>query len=100
MILIKNFRHRRLSIIIGSFLILVAVILFVFVNFLLEPVLAKKLDALIVQGSDSLYTYRLGKLNAGFFGGNIRVENLEIKVDSNRYRALKKEHALPALTIE
>ena len=100
MILIKNFRYRRLSIIIGGFLILLAVILLVFVNFFLEPVLAKKLDALIVQGSDSLYTYRLGKLTAGFFGGNIRVENLEIKVDSNRYRVLEKEHALPALTIE
>lgn len=71
-----------------------------FANQLVTPMLRSRLHTLIIQGSDSLYTYQLGNLNANFFGGNVAVENLHIRVDSNRYRLLKAAHALPPLTMQ
>lgn len=69
-------------------------------NFFLGPALQKKLHTLIIQGSDSLYTYQLGRLNASFFGGDVAVENLKIDIDSNRYKVLEQRNALPALTMQ
>jgi hypothetical protein len=70
------------------------------VNIFVEPSLRKKLHTLIIQGSDSLYTYSLGKLDANFFGGNIEVDNLQIQIDSNHYKILEGKNDLPSLTME
>jgi hypothetical protein len=90
-----------------KFIGIAAVILLVFfllslvaVNIFVEPTLRKKLHTLIIQGSDSLYTYSLGNLNANFFGGNIEVENLQIQIDSNHYKMLEAKQDLPPLTME
>lgn len=82
------------------FLVLLVAVLSLFVNRYLEPVLRDRLHTLIIQGSDSLYTYQLGKLNANFLGGNVEVRNLHIQIDSNRYRQMAAARALPALTME
>jgi hypothetical protein len=82
-----------------SLLVLFILLLF-FANRLVEPVLQDRLHTLIIQGSDSLYNYRLGKLNANFFGGNVEVENLQIRVDSNRYFKMLSENSLPSLTMQ
>ena len=79
---------------------LAAVLFSVFVNRYLEPVLRDRLHTLIIQGSDSLYRYQLGKLNANFFGGSVEVRNLHIQIDSSRYQQLAAAHALPPLTME
>jgi hypothetical protein len=47
-----------------------------------------------------LYIYRLEKLKANFFGGNVEVENLHIRIDSNRYFKMLRENALPSLTMQ
>ncbi|HEX2607580.1 MAG TPA: hypothetical protein VHK91_09385, partial [Flavisolibacter sp.] len=73
---------------------------FLVINLILEPTLRKKLHTLIIQGSDSLYTYSLGRLNANFFGGDIAITDLNIAVDSARYRVLKERNALPSLTMQ
>lgn len=91
---------KRFFYIAGGLVLFTLVLLLVFVNFFLEPVLRQKLQALVIQGSDSLYTYHLGKLDANFWGGDIRVENLQIRVDSLRYKVLEKKNALPDLTIQ
>ncbi|HEX2534742.1 MAG TPA: hypothetical protein VHK69_13445 [Chitinophagaceae bacterium] len=83
-----------------AFLVFSLITIFILVNRFLEPVLRERLHTLIIQGSDSLYTYRLGRLNASFFGGSVEVENLHIQVDSNRFRALQATNALPALTLQ
>ena len=75
-------------------------ILFVFINRFIEPVLKKRLHTLIIQGSDSLYQYSLGKLDADFFGGHVYVDHLKIWVDSSRYKALASRQALPPLTFD
>jgi len=91
----KKFIGIAAAILLGLFILsLVAVNVFV------EPSLRKKLHTLIIQGSDSLYTYSLGNLDANFFGGNIEVNNLQIQVDSNHYKKLEEKQDLPSLTIE
>lgn len=93
-------RYKKILIIGGSILFSLFIILIFFVDRFIEPILKDRLHTLIIQGSDSLYTYTLGKLNANFYGGNVEVENLQIQVDSNRYAYLKQRNALPSLTIQ
>ena len=71
-----------------------------FANRFVEPVLRDRLHTLIVQGSDSLYYYELEKLSANFFGGNVEVENLHIKIDSTRYYKMLQKNSLPSLTMQ
>lgn len=93
-------RFRRFIIYAASTLLALFFIFLIFVDRFVEPMLRKRLHTLIIQGSDSLYTYELGSLKANFFGGNVEVENLHIDIDSNRYRELKARNALPALTMQ
>jgi hypothetical protein len=93
-------RYKKLLIIAGSILLSLFIVLLIFVNRFIEPILKDRLHTLIIQGSDSLYTYTLGKLNANFYGGNVEVENLQVRVDSNRYEYLRRRNALPSLTMQ
>jgi hypothetical protein len=93
-------RYKKLLLAAGAILASLFILLLVFVNRFIEPVLKDRIHTLIIQGSDSLYTYSLGKLKANFYGGNVEVENLQIKVDSNRYEYLRQRNALPSLTMQ
>lgn len=93
-------RYKKLLIIAGSILLSLFIILLISVNRFIEPILKDRIHTLIIKGSDSLYTYTLGKLNTNFYGGNVEVENLQITIDSNRYQYLKKRNALPSLTMQ
>lgn len=93
-------RTRRIILILGAFLGCILLFLLFFINRFLEPVLRDRLHTLIIQGSDSLYRYRLGSLKTHFLGGTVEVENLHIRIDSNRYRQLSARNALPSLTME
>lgn len=64
-----------------------------------EPVLRKRIGVLIVQGSDSLYKWRLDKLEASLFGGHVEMDGLHIEVDSVHYYRLLAEKRLPPLTL-
>lgn len=96
----KNSRPRKVLIGIAVLLVLFVIFLGFFANRLVEPILRDRLHTLIIQGSDSLYRYKLGNLNANFFGGSVEVENLQIDMDSSRYRQLAVQHQLPALTLK
>jgi len=93
-------RYRKIVIIAGSLLLGLFLLLLVFVDRFIEPILKDRLHTLIIQGSDSLYTYTLGKLKANFYGGNVEVQNLQINIDSNRYEYLRKRNALPSLSMQ
>jgi hypothetical protein len=93
-------RYKRILITAGAILAGLFIVLLIFVNRFIEPILKDRIHTLIIQGSDSLYTYTLGKLRANFYGGNVEVENLQIKIDSNRYEYLRKRNALPSLTMQ
>jgi hypothetical protein len=96
----RSTRVRKALIYTISFLAVVALLFSIFVNRFVEPALRDRLHTLIIQGSDSLYTYELGALQANVFGGNVEVRNLHIQIDSNRYRKLAAAFALPSLTME
>lgn len=81
-------------------LMLFLLLVIVLANVYVEPVLRKRLQTLVVEGSDSLYTYRLGNLHVNFFGGDIGVHNLQIAVDSNRFYQLKTSGSLPSLVMQ
>lgn len=93
-------RYRKVLTIAGTILLSLFILLLFFVNRFIEPILKDRIHTLIIQGSDSLYTYTLGKLNANFYGGNVEVENLQISIDSNRYQYLRARNALPSLTMQ
>lgn len=96
----KKKTYKRLLFFAAGFVLVLLLALIAAVNIFLEPTLKKKLHTLIIEGSDSLYTYKLGNLKANFFGGNVEVENLEINIDSSRYQRLHQRNALPALTMQ
>lgn len=73
---------------------------FIFINEFLKPIIRDRLHTLIVQGSDSLYTYTLGDLKTSFVSSSVEVENLQLRIDSNRYRYLIARNQLPVITFE
>ncbi len=75
------------------------VFLIVLADRYVEPALKQRLHTLIIEGSDSLYTYSLGDLRVSFFGGNVEIDELRVQVDSNRYRQLEARGALPSITL-
>lgn len=93
-------RFRRLIIYTASGLLALFFFLLIFVDRFVEPILRDRIHTLIVNGSDSLYTYSLEKLKANFFNGNVEVKNLQVTIDSNRYRILKERNRLPVLTMQ
>jgi len=74
--------------------------LLVVAQFMVVPVLKKRLHALIVQGSGGLYKYTLGDIDASVFGGSVELKDFYITLDSARYQQLKKANELPSLTLE
>ena len=83
----------------GVLLLLVAVLVLL-ANFYVEPVLRKRLHTLIVEGSDSLYSYTLGNLHVNFFGGDVGVHDLRITVDSNKLNRLQTTGDMPSLVMQ
>jgi len=96
----KKRNLKRLAIIGSSLLVLGLATLVILANVYLEPVLRKRLHTLIVEGSDSLYTYQLGDLKTNIFGGNIELKDLHIEIDSSRYAVLEQQKALPAMVMQ
>ena len=93
-------RFRRWIFYIAFSLVILFFLFIIFVDRFVEPLLRDRIHTLIIQGSDSLYTYQLEKLDAHFFGGNVEVKNLQLSIDSNRYHFLKGRDRLPALTMQ
>jgi hypothetical protein len=91
---------KRLVFLLSGLLLLFIAVVVLLASFFVEPALRKRLQTLIVEGSDSLYTYRLGDLHVNFFGGNVGVHDLHISVDSSRFAQLKKTGELPSLVMQ
>lgn len=88
---------KRLVVVLVTLMIVFFLGIFLLTRFYVEPALRSRLQTLIVEGSDSLYTYRLGDLSTNLFGGNLTASDFVMAVDSNRYQTLKQQAALPAL---
>jgi hypothetical protein len=96
----KRRRLRRFIFLLAGVLLAFLALIVLLANFFVEPVLRKRLQTLIVDGSDSLYIYHLGNLHVNFFGGNVGVHDLHIAVDSNRFNRLKQSGDLPSLVMQ
>ena len=92
--------YKRLLKIALSFFLIFFIVVYLLADYIVVPILKDRLHTLIIQGSDSLYTYRLGKLKAHLFGGTVEVENLQVEVDSVRYEQMRENNALPSLTMQ
>ena len=93
-------RYKRFLVFGLGAIVVILGILVILVQVFVEPTLRKKIHTLIIDGSDSLYQYKLGALRADLLGGDIEVEDLEIYVDSAHYKALEQRNALPTLTMQ
>lgn len=92
--------HKKALLITGAVVSVLIISFIIFINRIVEPILKQKLHSLIIDGSDKLYTYSLGDLDAHFLSGSVEVENLQIQVDSTRYKQLAKDQLLPSLTMQ
>lgn len=94
-------KKRRLLLWIGIPILLLIVLGVIFVsigvNTFLKPTIKHALEKLVVDGSDSLYSFSLGDYTVGPGGRSATLSNLSIQVDSNRYRELKAANRLPPL---
>jgi hypothetical protein len=100
MVAVKRRKLRRIIFILSGVLLFFIAVVFFLANFYVEPVLRKRIDTLVVEGSDSLYSYTLADLHINFLGGNIGVHDLQIRLDSTKYNQLKSRGKLPALTMQ
>jgi hypothetical protein len=101
MLLLKNPKPYQRWIAYGlAFVAFLFIGLMIVAQFLIVPILKNRLQTLIVQGSDSLYTYTLGNLDASIFGGNVELENLQVSLNNARYQQLKENNELPPFTIQ
>ena len=91
---------KRIIITVSVLAVLFVAAVILLARFYVEPTLRKRLQTIIVEGSDSLYTYKLGDISTNLFGGNVVVTDFEMNVDSNRYNLLKQRNALPALVTQ
>lgn len=97
---VKKRKLKRVIIILSAVLLLFIAGVVFLANFYVEPVLRKRLQTLVVEGSDSLYTYSLADLHVNFFGGNVGIHDLQVHIDSSKYQQLKMNGQLPALTMD
>ncbi len=93
-------KRKKLLLIIGIPVLIIAIILMAAsagLNTFLKPSIKRALSKLVVDGSDSLYTFSLGDYTVGMGGHTVIINNLNIQVDSNRYYLLKAANQLPPL---
>lgn len=93
-------KKRRLLLWIGIpvlLLIIAGILAAIGVNTFLKPTIKNALAKIVVDGSDSLYTFSLGNYTVGPGGRTVTLTQLDIQVDSNRYRILKAANQLPPL---
>lgn len=96
----KKISLTRKILIVSLALILIVVIGFqVYITKYLPPLVKSRLSSVIVDGSDSLYKFEVGKIDVNFWGGNVDLSNLHISIDSIRYQQMKEAGHLPPLTM-
>jgi hypothetical protein len=77
-----------------SFMVIVHIVMSLY----LPGVLRRKIENVVITGSDSLYRCEVGKLKVNVWRGKASVKDVRISVDSTRYNELQKTGKLPGLT--
>jgi len=63
---------------IAVLLLLIAITVQIFIDRWLEPVIRKRLETLIIPGSDSLYNFQLDSIRVNFWSGSVELQNLHV----------------------
>jgi hypothetical protein len=70
----------------------------IFVAQYLPGMIRKRIIYLVENGSDGLYKCTVGDVYVGVAGGTVQIKNLEINVDSARFKQLELRNKLPDIT--
>jgi hypothetical protein len=68
-----------------------------FLQFYIPKIIRNQINHLVVEGSDSLYTCSIEKISVNLLTGTVVIKNLNIAVDSTRYRERVEKSKLPNL---
>ena len=82
------------------FLLISAAAFQIFITRYLPSLAKKRLSEIIVNGSDSLYKFEMGKFDLSFWGSSAHFTNLHITIDSTVYKRMSEAKKLPPLTLE
>lgn len=72
----------------------------IFVSAYLPKLIRERITFLVVNGSDSLYRCSVGDVSVSLVGGIITVNDIDVSIDSSRYKLLDKQNKLPDVTFE
>lgn len=72
----------------------------IFLSNYVPGVLRDKVQHMVVDGSDSLYKCSIGKISVNILKGEVSIEDLDITLDSVKYRNLKSSGKIPNITFE
>ena len=72
----------------------------VFIHRYLNPLVRERLEAIIVKGSDSLYTFDVRDLDVSFWQRTLQFSGMHIRIDSSRYHELEIQNRLPSMTFD
>lgn len=93
----RNKKILRIILVTLGILALLRIGIYIGTQFYLEPMLKKKLSAFVEKGSNHLYKCHIGTLDINLWKGYASVKDVEISIDSNRYREIKNSGHLPAV---
>src|SRR5687767_1522402 len=72
----------------------------IFVSSYLPSLIRNRITFLVVNGSDSLYQCSVGEISVSLIGGVVKVDDIDISIDSSRYQLLDEQNKLPDVTFE
>ncbi len=70
----------------------------VFLNWYLPRLIRSRIEHLVVDGSNGLYTCSISNISVNFWGGIVNIEDIHISIDSLKYIEQRKQGRLPAIT--
>ncbi|MDB5158975.1 MAG: hypothetical protein JWR50_3682, partial [Mucilaginibacter sp.] len=92
--ILKHKWHKVTLICFAIFLVLLFGAAF-FVNRYWSPILSAKVKSAVLTSTDSLYTVDFSAAELHILEGKIIIYNIDLKIDTNVYHRLKKQHLAP-----
>jgi len=96
------FKNRKFGILIWTFGVVALILLGaqIFVSAYLPNLIRNRITFLVVNGSDSLYRCSMGDISVSLIGGKVSVKDINISIDSTKYKKLEEKGKLPDVSFE
>ena len=95
-----HIKFLRIGIWSTGVLVILLIATHIFLNTYVPSIIRNKINHLVIDGSDSLYKCSIGKISINIWAGNASIENINITIDSVKYKQQKKSGKLPNITYE